>query len=274
MEWFMIEKENGGCVPCIAEVPESPAGIVIVVHGFTSCKESMTGKVLMQHLPPAGLGVVAYDHPGHGIDAARFEDLRVDNCLDSLAAVEETVCRRWPDLPVYYFGSSFGAYITALYTATRPHKGARAVFRSAAVNMPAILLGDDLRGPDAAVQEELDRTGYAEPDLNLSGTVRIPAGFFEDLQENDLFEICRDAAAREAGRHGSGKDGTIGGTKIHMIHARGDEVVDFAQAERFAGEHGIPLTVFEDEHHTLSDHLETPDKIAQIALRFFTERSA
>ena len=96
----------------------------------------------------------------------------------------------------------------------------------------------------------------------------------EDMQENDLFEICRDAAAREAGRHGSGKDGTIGGTKIHMIHARGDEVVDFAQAERFAGEHGIPLTIFEDEHHTLSDHLETPDKIAQIALRFFTERSA
>ena len=25
MEWFMIEKENGGCVPCIAEIPESPA---------------------------------------------------------------------------------------------------------------------------------------------------------------------------------------------------------------------------------------------------------
>ena len=273
MEWFMIEKENGGCVPCIAEVPESPAGIVIVVHGFTSCKESMTGKVLMQHLPPAGLGVVAYDHPGHGTDAARFEDLRVSNCLDSLAAVEETVCQRWPDLPVYYFGSSFGAYITALYTAVRPHNGARAVFRSAAVNMPAILLGDDLSGPDAAVQEELDRTGYVEPDLNLSGTVRIPAGFFEDLRENDLFAICREEAC-EAAASDSEKNGTIGGTKIHMIHAHGDEVVDFAQAERFAGEHGIPLTVFEDEHHTLSDHQETPDKIAQIALRFFTERNS
>ena len=79
MEWFMIEKENGGCVTCIAEIPEDPAAIVIVAHGFTSSKESATGQVLMQHLPPAGIGVVAYDQPGHGTDAARFEDLRIEN---------------------------------------------------------------------------------------------------------------------------------------------------------------------------------------------------
>ena len=127
--------------------------------------------------------------------------------------------------------------------------------------MPTILLGDDLSGPDAAVREELERNGSIEPDLNLSGTVRIPAGFFEDMRENDLFAIC-------------GQDhtpGCIGGTKIAMAHARGDEVVDFAQAERFAELHGIPLTVFEDEHHTLSDHQETPEKIAGLALTFFKE---
>lgn len=261
MEKFFIEKENAGCVPCIAVIPENPEAIVIVVHGFTSCKESMTGAVLMEHLPPAGIGVVAYDHPGHGTDVARFEDLRVGNCLDSLAVVEETVLSRWPGLPVYYFGSSYGAYITALYVATRPHKGVRAFFRSAAVNMPTILLGDDLSGPEAAIQEELDKHGYIEPDLNLSGTVRIPAGFIDDMRENDLFAIC-------------GQDqtpGSIGGTKIAMAHARGDEVVDFAQAERFAKLHGIPLTVFEDEHHTLSDHKETPEKIAGLALAFFKE---
>ena len=270
MEWFMIEKENGGCVPCLAEVPQSPAGIVIVVHGFTSCKESMTGKVLMEHLPAAGLGIVAYDHPGHGKDAARFEDLRVGNCLDSLAAVEQTIQTRWPDVPVYYFGSSFGAYITALYAATRPHKGQRAVFRSAAVNMPSIILKSLLDDAHSRTREELEKTGYAEPDLGLDGTVRIPAGFFDDMRAYNLFDRCPPETSREADEEGR-TAGTIGGVKIRMIHARDDEVVDFAAAERFAEERGIPLTVFEGEHHTLSDHPATPEKIATIALSFFTE---
>ena len=261
MEWFMIEKENGGCVTCIAEIPEDPAAIVIVAHGFTSCKESATGQVLMQHLPPAGIGVVAYDQPGHGTDAARFEDLRIENCLDSLAAVEETVLTRWSGLPLFYFGSSYGAYITALYLATRPHKGVRAVFRSAAVNMPAVMLGDDLSGPEDAVKEELQKNGYIEPDLNLSGIVRIPAGFFEDLRETDLFEAVRKT---------NSAPGTICGTKIAMVHGRDDEVVGFEKPERFSKEFGIPMTVFDGEGHNLCTDPATPDRMAEVALRFFT----
>lgn len=257
MNSLTIPKANGALIPCLEEIPRDPKGVVIVAHGFTSSKESSTGAVLMKTLPPAGIGVIAYDHPGHGDSE---EELRMANCVESLAAIEADLRVRFPQAAIYYFGSSFGAYTTLLYVSTRPHFGRRAVLRSAAVKMPALLLGDDLSGPARFIREELDRDGYTEPDLNLGGIVRIPAGFFEDLRENDVFEICAVANAAR---------GTIAGTAFAMAHARGDEVVPFAAAERFSGQFGIPLTVFENEHHTLSDQPETPEKVAALALAFF-----
>ena len=46
--------------------------------------------------------------------------------------MEAQVLSRMPGAEIVYFGSSFGAYITALYLTKRPHAGNRAFFRPGA----------------------------------------------------------------------------------------------------------------------------------------------
>lgn len=61
-----IPKAGGAVVPAICDVPEGAGQIVIMVHGFESSKACATGQLLFRRMVPAGLGVIAYDQPGHG----------------------------------------------------------------------------------------------------------------------------------------------------------------------------------------------------------------
>ena len=145
MEKFLLQKHNARAVPCIAEIPDGLRKLVIVVHGYDSSKESENAANLMRILPGKGFGVFAYDQPHHGTEEAADEELTVENCLDSLACVEDYLAERFgtdgtgaegPE--ICYFGSSFGAYITLIYLATRPHRGHKAFLRCAAVNFPEL----------------------------------------------------------------------------------------------------------------------------------------
>jgi len=155
MEKILLQKQNGRAVPVIAEIPAALRKLVIVVHGYDSSKESENAANLMRELPGKGFGVFAYDQPHHGSEQAAEEELTVDNCLDSLACVEDYLADRYgtdKDAPeICYFGSSFGAYITCIYLATRTHRGRKAFLRSAAVNFPELALdagADDTDLPD------------------------------------------------------------------------------------------------------------------------------
>ncbi|MBQ1369324.1 MAG: alpha/beta fold hydrolase, partial [Firmicutes bacterium] len=113
-----------------------------------SSKESSNAANLMRQLPGKGFGVLAYDQPHHGTAQAAEEELTVENCLDSLARVEEYVTERFPELDLCYFGSSFGAYILGIYLATRPHKGRKAFMRCAAVNFPELAKDEGVEDAD------------------------------------------------------------------------------------------------------------------------------
>ena len=142
MEKFLLTKQNGHKVPCIAEFPADMRKVVIVIHGYDSSKESMNVENLMEILPPKGFGVIAYDQPNHGSEEAAAEELSIDACVDSLACVEDYVAERFEGKEVCYFGSSFGAYILGIYLTTRPHRGNKAFMRCAAVNFPELDLDE------------------------------------------------------------------------------------------------------------------------------------
>ena len=138
MEKVLLQKQNGHAVPCIAEIPDDLKKLVIVIHGYDSSKESQNAVNLMREMPGKGFGVFAYDQPHHGEEEAAAEELTVENCLDSLVYVEDYLAERFPGMEICYFGSSFGAYITCIYLATRPHRGCKAFLRCAAVNFPEL----------------------------------------------------------------------------------------------------------------------------------------
>lgn len=149
MEKILLQKQNGRAVPCIAEFPADPADLrkmVIVIHGYDSSKESENAANLMRILPGKGFGVIAYDQPNHGTEEAAAEELTVENCLDSLAAVEDYLAGRFPGKEICYFGSSFGAYILGNYLIQRPHRGHKAFMRCAAVNFPELNIDERARG--------------------------------------------------------------------------------------------------------------------------------
>ncbi|WP_173558256.1 alpha/beta hydrolase [Eubacterium pyruvativorans] len=255
MENWKLRKGNGHIVPCLAEIPDGAKQIVLYVHGFESCKECDTAELLRRRLPAEGVGVVSYDQPGHGEEEARQEPLGIEACKDSLALVEEKAAARCPDAEILYFGSSYGAYLTGLYISSRPHRGHRFFMRSAAVNMPWLLLGPPGTPPDPEAAALLEKQGYLQPNLGVGNPVKIPRGMFEDLRQNNLFlSFAPDA---------------FGETCCRMVHGSEDPVIDPEMARVFAEKFRIPITFFPGEGHSINLKPGDPDRVVDMALEFF-----
>lgn len=256
METFTITKESGSVVSCVREIPEHPRGIVIAVHGFSSSKSCATYRLLLRRLPAAGYGMVGIELPGHGTEESRQETLRIEGAIDSIEAAERYAHSRWPELPIFYFASSFGAYLTGLYISTRPHEGKRAFFRSAAVNMPTLFVKEHPGPEEQKLLKELDEKGWFDTNAGLGNTVRITVEMYRDLETTDLFQLFRPNR-----------------TKLLMAHGAEDAVIDPQAAKAFAERFGIPLVVFENEGHSLGGSPETPERVADLAIAFFHEET-
>lgn len=230
MNEFEISRP-GGDIRCAAVIPDG-SRVLIAAHGFGSSGLSCTNSLLMQTLPQRGCGVVSFDFPCHGGSRAGRDALRIETCLDYLAAVEAETLRHCPGAEVFYFGSSFGAYITALYLSRRPHAGKAAFFRSAAVTMPEIILSQPWPGAEEELAQKgwftLDYPGYVRP-------LELTAGFLQDLRENDLFR-CYQSDAR-----------------LTMLHGDADETAPYAAAVRFAAQTGARLITVPGGHHSLNE---------------------
>ncbi len=252
-----IVKENGKWIPLLRKVPENHKAIVIMVHGFTSSKSCQTAELLFRRLPKVGIGVVTYDQPGHGTEEALLDELSIDNCINSLKTVEEYVEKIYPKDKIYYFSSSFGAYITGLYISTNKHKGNKAFLRSAAVNMPQLILEPLKEAWCLDISKELEEYGYIRPDLGLGETIKIPKGFLKELRDNNLFEIFDNKK--------------YGLTEIELVHGENDSVVDIKNTMEFKNRFGFTMNVIKGEGHSICDNLKSPDKVADLAIAFYNK---
>ena len=255
MKSVKIEKPDHNIISCLTEIPKNPKGIVVAVHGFSSSKECGTYAVLFRRLPSAGYGVIGIDLPGHGVEESFRETLRIEGCKNSIEAAEQFAAACCPGLPVFYFASSFGAYLTGLYISTRAHLGRKAFFRSAAVNMPELFVKKNPTARDRKILDALEKQGYFDANIETSKPVRITREMYRDFETNDLFQIF-DLSA-------------FGGTAVRMAHGAEDAVIDPRAAEKFAAQFHIPITFFEDEGHSLSGHPDTADWVADLAIAFY-----
>ena len=254
MKSFTLKKENGAVIPCLMQVPDNARDVIIMVHGFGSQKDCATAQMLFRRMPPAGFAVITYDQPAHGTGEALEEPLLIENCLSSLHTVDEFAAKQFPSARIHYFASSFGAYITVLFLCGYSHKGHKAFLRSAAVNMPMLMLGKPGSVIDPAYLKEFAEKGYVLSDAGPS-PVRIPFGFLKGLAENDL-------AGKYRGR-------IYDDVRYEMVHGEKDSTIELCYAQAFAEQFRIPLTVIPDEEHTLSDKPETPDQVADLAISFY-----
>ena len=255
MESLKITKPDQHIISCLKEIPENPRGIVIAIHGFSSSKECATYQTLFRKMPAAGYGVIGIDLPGHGFEESQQETLSIEGGKNSIEAAEQYAAGQYLGLPLFYFASSFGAYLTGLYVSTRPHLGRKAFFRSAAVNMPELFVKKNPTEQDRKNLAALEEKGYFDANIETSKPVRITREMYRDFEMNDLFRTFDPSA--------------FGGTAVKMAHGAEDAVIDPRAAERFAAQFQIPISFFENEGHSLSGHSGTADRVAELAIAFY-----
>ncbi len=255
MNTFYIAKTDNYKIPCIASIPEACKTIIIAIHGLCSCKESDSIAFFAKYFNPKGIGVVAYDQPGHG---ACKEPLRVGGCLDSLSAVEGWVKETYPAADICYIGSSFGGYILGLYLALREHAGRKALMRCCAVNFPQMLLGAPGNKPDPKALDQLNRQGYLLLKMDTGNPVKLPRGFFEDLMHYDLDKLYETQKPADVA--------------LAFAHGGADQVVNPAAVKAFTAKYSYPLTIFEGENHPICTKSESPAKVAGILKEMLDDR--
>lgn len=250
MEYFSIEKPDLYRVSCVKEIPADPKGIVIAVHGFTSSRDCSTYQMLLRRMPEAGYGVLGIELPGHGTAESSREPLRIEGCLNSIAAADAYCAVNYPGIEVFYFASSFGAYLTMLYMTKREHIGKKAFLRSAAVDMPTLVVKEHPNEEEQKKLDALKTTGYYDEGFDgLGRPVRITMEFYRDLAETDLFEIFNS-----------------GDSRFMMAHGAEDAVISPKAAREFATKFQIPLTMYEGEGHSLAGAAE---QLADQAIAFY-----
>ena len=194
MESLKITKPDQHIISCLKEIPENPRGIVIAIHGFSSSKECATYQTLFRKMPAAGYGVIGIDLPGHGFEESQQETLSIEGGKNSIEAAEQYAAGQYLGLPLFYFASSFGAYLTGLYVSTRPHLGRKAFFRSAAVNMPELFVKKNPTEQDRKNLAALEEKGYFDANIETSKPVRITREMYRDFEMNDLFRTFDPSA--------------------------------------------------------------------------------
>ncbi len=242
-----IKGKNGYDIPYVAEIDKASDKILIMAHGFSSSKGSPTVKMIMGELPARGIGVIAFDFPGHGESPVDGDMLTVDHCVDDLKAVGEFVRADYPDAEICYFGSSFGAYITLHYLMKYHVDSAKAFLRSAAVNMHEIFL--ELTEEQRA---SLESYGYFIDDYGMR-PLKVTREFVEDLKEHDLFKAFAS-----------------GNNQIKMIHGTDDDDIEYGRAKEFADKYHIEMITVPGGDHMLSIP-GAPEKVLAEALSFLKQ---
>ena len=257
-EKITLTASNGSVIPCELRYPDEPVAFVIVTHGFGSRKESPTAQMMLKELPKAGYGAIAYDLPAHGSSGAENETLSLALCVDYMKTVEEYIIREHLFPRIYYFSSSFGAYINLTYLSRENHTGDKSFLRSAAVNMPELF--DVSNDPEA--KKTLEEQGYITVEEGGPAPVKVPADFISELAANDLFAVIPEPYRSEE---------KFSGLDMMMVHGEKDMVIDPEKAKLFADKKSIPIEMLQGEDHTLSTDPETPLSVARMAIEFYCE---
>lgn len=236
----------GHDIPCWHQAKGTERQAVLILHGLGSSKESSTALRLAAALAEADVACLCFDLPAHGANQAG--PLRIDTCLDDIAAAEARLGALAPQAGLGYFGSSFGAYLTLLYLETRPHRGSRAFLRCAAVDMPGLFRRDVMPEQEAAMRTQ----GYIMLDAGYARPLKITPGFLDDLAAYDAFALWRPGLA-----------------ELAMIHGDADTVAPLADAARFAALAGAPLYVVPGAGHSF-DSPGGMEQVLERAAAFFT----
>lgn len=133
-----------GALEALVEAPAEPRGVAVVCHPHPLYQGTMTNKVahtLARVFNDLGVAAVRFNFRGVGASAGTYDEARGET--DDALAVADWATGRWPAVPLWFAGFSFGAYVA---------------LRAAAVRRPVGLV------TVAVPVQRFDVAGLAQPD--------------------------------------------------------------------------------------------------------------
>lgn len=154
--------------------------IVIGVHGFAGDKESSVLTSLAKELNKQGKALLTFDLPCHG-ENDKTKVLSLKECIESIGTIFEFVNQNFNKIPISFFSTSFGAFLTLSYLSNYDKKLHKVILRAPAIFMDEVLENVILPEHNLSIQKlnNIVNLGYESPLL-------VDNNFLNDLKNNSL----------------------------------------------------------------------------------------
>lgn len=187
------------------------APLVILMHGFTSNKNTKLLTTLADELEKDGIATLRFDFNGHGDSEGRFEDMTVPNEIEDAKHVYAYAKKLPWVTSISLAGHSQGGVVTSM---TAGELGTQNVKAIALMAPAAVLREDAIRG---------NTQGATYDSLNPPATVKLPG---RDLSIGaNYIKTARDLPIYETASQYQGP--------ALMVHGTGDVIVPYTYSERY-----------------------------------------
>ena len=223
---------------------DHPDKIVLFTHGFSSSKDGHSALTFAEYSFPYFKDFIymAFDWPGHG--ESKSDALRLDKCTEYMNCVLDYLKEKYPALPVYVYGTSFGGYLPLKYIYEHGMKFEKAALRCPAVNMFEVLTGSIFEAG------QLSRIMAGETlDIGLGDTVKVSREYLKDLEQFDV----------------SSKDYTKYCGRLLILQGTKDELVPYETVRRFAECNNIEFHEYPGADHRYTDDDDMRKAVKDIA---------
>ena len=158
--------------------------VVIGVHGFCGDKESSVLIALAEKLNNNGGVLITFDLPFHG-ENSNTSSIDLCACINSIGKVLSYAKLHYKDLPISFFSTSFGAYLTLVYLSKHDEHLNKIILRAPAINMSETLKN--------IIQNEkeitIDELKNQPIDFGYGNSLIIDYKFLADLTNMNLMNL-------------------------------------------------------------------------------------
>lgn len=200
--------------------------IIIAIHGFCGTKTSKTIRKLAEKVNAVNIAIVSFDLPGHGDSETNGDRLRVDICLEYIKTMYNFIHSTYPTIPISFFATSFGGYLTLLFSAKYPELKISEI----GLRCPAVKMFECMH----TLNKDIDMCSPSSYPIEMGyeRKIKIYKDFVDDLFNNDVTAIDKFSH------------------NITILHGYDDEVAPYFYSVNLSEKHNnINLFLLHDCKH-------------------------
>lgn len=229
---------------------EKPAGLAVLLHGFSSSMKNSTNEALLPLLTAKDIAVLRFDFRGHGGES----DGLIDDATLSSAVLDLKTAVSWATSEYSSLSYIRRVLVASSFGAAAALAGAKIVGASGIVLKSPVsdIYNMQLQRRGEKGMHEWKETGYATV-TGKKGTIRLKYAYVEDAMRYNLPQLAKEY-----------------GIPISVIHGSEDEVVPYKHSVRLCQTVGTLSTFITIEG---GDHRYSRQEDFDKAINFLVEQT-